>query len=131
MIGGALGAVALLFAPVLLGIYSSEPHVIEMGITRMSIICPTYFLCGYMDVMVGGLRGMGRSIVPMIVSILGACAMRVVWVYTAFPLLGTLQSLFYIYPISWGITGTVHLVYYLRVKKQTVERLRAELGEKA
>ena len=129
VVGVVLGGLALGFAPFLLGIYSSEAHVIEMGVRRMAIICPTYFLCGYMDVMVGGLRGMGKSVVPMFVSILGACGLRVLWATFVFPHLGTLDALYWAYPLSWTITGTAHLVYYLRVKRQTVERLKAELGE--
>lgn len=60
-----------LFAPQLLRIYSSDPEVIRMGILRMEIICTTYFTCGLMDMLVGVLRGMGYSVVPMIVSLAG------------------------------------------------------------
>lgn len=121
VVGLGLGLLALAFAPTLLSIYTPEDHVIAMGIKRMAVICPTYFLCGYMDVMVGGLRGMGKSMVPMFVSILGACVLRVIWVYTIFAQIGTLTSLYYSYPISWLITGTTHLVYYLHVKRQTIQ----------
>ena len=82
--GFVLGMLALLFDHQLLSIYSSSQEVIEYGIIRMSIICTTYFTCGIMDVMVGSLRGMGYSIMPMIVSLTGACGLRVLWILLYF-----------------------------------------------
>ena len=68
----------------LLSIYSSDPEVLAFGMRRLRIICGTYFLCGLMDCMVGSLRGLGYSVLPMIVSLTGACGFRVFWIFTIF-----------------------------------------------
>ena len=74
-----------------------------------------------MDVMVGGLRGLGYSVMPMIVSLLGACGLRIVWIYTIFPLQPTLQCLYLSYPISWVVTSLVHVICYLVVHRRLPE----------
>ena len=80
VVGLVLGNGFVFFGQQLLGIYSSDPEVIQYGLNRMHLICAPYFLCGLMDVMVGSMRGMGYSFLPMIVSLIGACGLRVVWI---------------------------------------------------
>ena len=84
------------------------------GLMRMKYICtrPT-FLCGMMDVTVGSLRGLGYSITPMLVSLTGACAFRVVWIFTVFVWSRSLDTLYVSYPVSWLITAAVQLYVYL------------------
>ena len=101
-------------------------EVIEYGIIRMSIICITYFTCGIMDVMVGSLRGMGYSIMPMIVSLTGACGLRVLWIFTIFRMDPTLRCLYISYPVSWVITAAVHIICYIVVKRKLDRRVAAE-----
>lgn len=108
------GAVYALRYP-LLRIYSSDAQVVEFGIMRATIIILTYFLCGQMEVIVGALRGLGYAIMPMIVSLLGACAFRVVWIATVFQWHKTLQVLYVSYPISWIVTTLVHCTCFLIV----------------
>ena len=84
VIGIGMGLMIRAFGPQLIGLYNSEPDVIAAGLKRMDIILPTYFLCGLMDVMVGQLRGIGYSIMPMIVSLAGACVLRIIWIMTVF-----------------------------------------------
>ncbi len=122
VIGLVLGVGAYLLGTPLLSIYNSDPEVISKGLTRLSLVSATYFLCGIMDVMVGQLRGLGSSIMPMIVSLIGACGLRVVWVYTAFAANPTLETLYVSYPISWAATGLVHLLCYLAVRKRVFQR---------
>lgn len=125
-VGFALGMLVLTFGRQLLGIYCTEAHVIEMGFIRMRIILSTYFVCGMMDVLVGGLRGMGNSVTPMIVSILGACVFRVVWVYTIFAAYRTLQVLYLSYPISWTITAAAHCVMFILTKRKLTRQIQSE-----
>ncbi len=99
----------------LLGIYSNDEEVIAAGLIRLSNVCRVYFLCGIMDVLVGSLRGMGSSVLPMIVSLLGACAFRLVWIATIFQANPQLNILYLSYPISWVITGAVHFITFLFV----------------
>lgn len=121
IVGLVLGMSAYFFGGTLLQLYSSEQEVIGYGLLRLSIICTTYCLCGMMDVAVGSLRGMGYAVMPMLVSLTGACLFRVVWIYTIFRVYRTLECLYYSYPISWGLTFAVHLacfavVYHKQLK---------------
>ena len=127
-VGFLMGVIELTFAEQLIGIYSTDPHVIQMGMIRSSVMALPYFLCGMMDVMVGGLRGMGNSFVPMIISIVGVCVFRVAWVYTIFAGHRTLQTLYLSYPVSWTITGLSHFVCFLIVKKKLTRRIQGELA---
>ena len=121
-IGIVLGVGAFLLGEPLLGIYSSSEEVIANGIIRLGIVSASYFLCGVMDVMVGSLRGMGYSIMPMIVSLSGACLFRVIWIFTIFQAEHTLFSLYISYPISWILTAGTHVICYMLVRKKAFHR---------
>ena len=114
-----------MFGRQLLGIYSSDPQVVQYGMNRMRIIGVTYFTCGLMDCMVGGLRGMGYSVMPMLVSLTGACAFRIVWIYTVFAVNRTLSVLYISYPVSWTITFAAHLGCYLIVLKEVKRKMKS------
>ena len=117
-VGIALGAGAVLGGRSLLHIYSSDPEVIRYGMLRMTIICSTYFLCGIMDCMVGSLRGMGYSVVPMFVSLAGACGFRVIWVFTVFAAYRSLDVLYISYPVSWAITAAAHMLTFRKIRRR-------------
>ena len=118
VIGMGMGMIFLALGNQLLGLYNTDPEVIRFGLIRMSIICPTYFLCGMMDTMVGQMRGMGYSIVPMIVSLTGACLLRIVWIYTIFAANPTLDVLYISYPVSWLVTFLIHMGCYIVVARK-------------
>ena len=128
VVGAVIGNFVYLFGEFFLGFYTTDPQVIQYGMNRLAIISTMYFICGWMDVMVGSIRGMGYAIMPMIVSLLGACAFRVVWVLAIFPMFRTQFNLYISYPISWSITFAAHLVCYLVVRKKVYAKLD---GEKA
>ena len=117
-VGLGMGWAAYLSGNWLLGIYSSDPKVIEVGLLRLSVICTTYFLCGIMDVLVGELRGLGYAVMPMVVSLLGACGFRILWIFTVFQGRRSLWALYISYPVSWVLTGAVHMVCYWMVRKK-------------
>ena len=112
-VGGALGLTSLVFSRQLLGIYSTEADVIATGMIRMRFIAGPYFICGIMEIFSGTLRGMGVTLQPMLVSVMGACVFRIAWVYLVLPLTGTLETLYLSYPISWILTGGTHLLFCL------------------
>lgn len=118
--GGILGNGVYLLGEPLLGLYSDSAVVIAAGIKRLSIICVTYALCGMMDVMVGALRGLGYSIMPMIVSLLGACVFRMAWIFVFFRIeqFHTIGTVYYAYPISWSLTLFVHVICFVVVRKK-------------
>ncbi|MBE5964252.1 MAG: MATE family efflux transporter [Lachnospira sp.] len=117
-VGILLGGLALIFGEQLLGLYSKSPEVIEAGMVRLGVICKTYALCGLMDVTVGSLRGMGYSIMPMIVSLVGVCALRLAIIAVLFQMekFHIIETVYYAYPISWGVTFVAHLSCYIAVR---------------
>ena len=117
-VGLVLGFAAYLGGPWLLQVYSEDADVISYGLLRMSIICTTYFLCGMMDTMVGSIRGLGYSILPTLVSLTGACGLRVIWIFTIFAAQRSLAILYLSYPISWAVTATAHMICFWRAAKK-------------
>lgn len=121
ILGLTLSSVTYLFGTKLLGIYSTSPEVIEYGLTRFSYILLPYFLCGLMESIVGSVRGLGASIAPTIISLLGACAFRIIWIYTVFEAHKNLEMLYISYPISWLVTAfgqfVLFLILYKKAKK--------------
>ena len=113
-----MGNLFYLFGTQLLGFYSEKASVIAYGLTRMRIIMTMYCLCGIMEVICGSLRGLGYGILPMIVSLLGACGLRIVWIFTYFQDHHTLEVLYLSYPISWAVTAFVHLICFLIVRRK-------------
>ena len=97
----------------------------------MMFVCLPYFICGIMDTLVGSLRGMGYSIMPMIVSLTGACALRVVWIMTIFQLDRTLSTLFLSYPVSWAVTALAHFICYLVAHHRLMQKQKAEAAQAA
>ena len=120
--GLLIGGACLVFAKPLLKMYVSGEEALKHGVTRMIIVGSTHFLCGIGDVIVGSLRGLGYSIVPMSVSILGVCAFRLLWVYTVFQCNHTLEVLYYSYPISWILTATAHFICFYIVYKKIIKK---------
>ena len=122
-IGLVIGNGTLLFGKELLGIYSSNQEVVAYGLMRMEVVCTTYFLCGIMDVIVGSLRGMGYSFVPMMISLLGVCGFRIVWILTVFAWEHTLFALYISYPISWIITSVIQLICWKWIRGRYTEAI--------
>lgn len=116
-IGLVLGNGAYLLGNQLLGIYSGDAQVIAYGLQRLSICCASYFLCGVMDVLAGSIRGLGYSIVPMLITFTGICLFRVVWVFTAFQWHPSLFTIYISYPISWLVTIVANLTCYLVARR--------------
>lgn len=123
--GALLGNLSFFLGHQLLGIYSDEAEVIRYGIYRLEVIGTTYFLCGIMDVCVGCLRGIGYSFLPMVVSLLGACGFRILWIFTVFKGHHDLHTLYISYPISWAITASVHIICFLILYRRMVKKSRA------
>ncbi len=119
--GLVLGQGACFFGRRLLGIYlPGNDAAIEYGLMRLSIIASTYCLCGIMEVLSGEIRGMGESVLPMFVSLVGSCVLRVIWIYTVFVAHHTLTVLYLSYPVSWIVTELVHLLTYFYVKRRLI-----------
>lgn len=118
VVGFSIGVLAYGAGTSLLSIYSSDPEVIAYGMTRLQIIGLTYFTCGIMDTMVGSIRGIGYSVLPMLVSLTGACLFRIIWIFTIFQWSHTLLTLYISYPASWVLTATAHIVCFFLIRKK-------------
>lgn len=118
--GLILGNFCSVFGPELVTIYDARPEVVVSGVTRFRLVCRYYCLCGMMDGMVGVIRGLGVSITPTIVSLLGACGLRLVWIFTVFQLteFHTEYFLFLSYPVSWLVTFLAHVVCYFYIRRK-------------
>ena len=116
VVGLVLGIGAYLLSTPLLKIYIKDSaEAIKWGVLRMSIVSTLYFLCGIMEVLSGAIRGLGSSLPPTIVSLIGACAFRVVWILTVFqiPKYHTIECIYISYPISWLLTILAHAVCFV------------------
>lgn len=133
LIAVIFGGTLFIFGKQALSIYTKVPDEIEVGYIRLHYLCLPYFLCGIMDVMVGILRGMGYSTLPMIISIIGICGFRISWIYgyfyqhTNFTDYKDLNLLYVSYPISWIITFLVQLTCYLILSKKRFKQIENDL----
>ena len=118
-----LGCGAYFFGPQLLHIYTSSDAVIKCGMEILLYTTVTYFLCGFMDLFPGALRGMGHSGVPMLLSIIGTVGTRIVWIYWIFPRHRSLAVLFISYPASWIITLAMQIVCYFYVRNMLYKKI--------
>lgn len=122
-----VGGLIILFGKQLLGLYTDNPESIKIGYLRLTILVSTYFLCGMLDVFSFSIRGIGYSLLPMIVTAFGCCVYRVIWVFTVFRVekFHTNLTLSLCYPISWLMTTTVHLItliiLFKRIKFEQIE----------
>ena len=126
VVGLSLGGLAYAFGPQLLSLYITDsPEAISYGMIRLGFICLPYFICGLMDVSTGALRGLGASFVPMLISVLGVCGIRIGWIYTIFqiPRFHTPQCLYFSYTISWAITFVIQLFAFTVVYRKYVKQM--------
>lgn len=119
-VGLLLGNAAVFWGRELLSMYTASELVMEAGMKRIRVICRTYALCGMMDTIVGSLRGLGYSIVPMFVSLIGACGLRLFWIFTFFRMerFHTATSLYLTYPVSWILTFAAHVICYCIIRRK-------------
>lgn len=119
-----LGLLVTFFADPLLGLFTSNAVALEAGRQRMRMTTAFTFIGGSMDIFTGYLRGLGASIVPMITTLIGVCALRVVWILGLFPLFGGSWEILYLcYPVTWGVTMIAHFCYSRIIKRTVLDRL--------
>lgn len=134
VVGVIAGNLVSFFGPQLVRIYTAEPEAVATGVSRLSVICSLYFICGLMETVCGAIRGLGSAVLPMIVSVLGACGLRILLIWTVFriPAYHSLNTLYAFYPVTWTVTALVHLICFLILYQKAVrhtDRLRARQNE--
>ena len=125
VVGLLLGNLAVFFGEPLLYIYSNNPEVVAAGMVRLMMICCPYALCGIMDVMVGALRGIGYSIIPTIVSLVGVCGLRLLWLATVFqiPEYHVIETVYISYTVTWSITIIANVICFFCVRKRAYRKV--------
>ena len=127
IVGIFLGTTTAIFSRPLLKIYITDSEeAIKFGITRIYWTCIPYFLCGVMGVLAGVLRGMGRTVVPAINSLIGACGLRLFWIFFILPLKRSISVLFLCWPASWIVVILMHSLYYLYIRKDISLELKIQ-----
>lgn len=109
--GTVLGALVYLSGYPLLPFFI-DSDAIGYAMSRNLVAMLPYGLCGVMEVYAGVQRGLGKGLAPTIITLLGVCIFRVIWVYTAFRAVMTIEMLFLSYPISWSATAVAHYICY-------------------
>lgn len=117
-IGVGMSLFGMIFKEQLVGIFSSDPEVVSIGAQRLALIMPFYVFCSLQDTAGCQIRGMGKSFEPMIVSLIGACGIRIFWVFVVLPHIYSLINLYWVYPISWIITFLAQSVLIAVTQKQ-------------
>lgn len=116
------GVALLAFGPQILTVFSTDAEVIDMGLIRLRLFAVTYIVNSVLDVTTGQMRGLGKSVIPMIVTMVGVCGLRVLWVFTVFPQYRSMFTLYLSYPVSWLITGTVLVIMYAVTFRKILQR---------
>ena len=116
--GAILGGLLIIFGRRFLSLFANDTAVIEAGMERLSIMGWSYAIASFTDCTIAAARGIGKTIVPTIVVIMGSCVFRVVWVYTIFAHFQTITSLYLLYSFSWAITATAEMVYFFTVSRK-------------
>lgn len=131
LVGAFFALIFICFGKNLIGFYTESPEVVAEGVKRLTIIALSYMLCGMMDVTSGSMRGMGYSFVPMIVSLVGVCLFRVVWIAFVFQneAYHTVETIYYSYPISWVMTFAAHFICFI-IGKSRIKKKEARACEK-
>ena len=118
-----LGFVMWFFGDFFLGFYTAEAVVIETGKIRLLFVALPMALNGILDVFVASLRGMGYSTLPTIMMIVGICGVRLLWIWTVFPMFGTLESVYACFPISWTVSSIILGAFWFKGHRHLAERI--------
>ena len=121
LFGIIIGIIVIIFKSPILSFYTNNSAVINAGIIRLNIMCLFYGLCGAMDTIANVSRGMGKSVVPMIITLVFVCMVRILWVYTIFEFFNTAESVFWSYPVTWTIAIICQLAYFAFVYKSKIK----------
>lgn len=125
--GAVLGGALFLFGREFLSLFANEEAVIEAGLQRTRIMCFSYAVSAFMDCTIAACRGIGKSLAPTVIVVMGSCVFRVVWIYTVFAHFRTIPSLYLLYIFSWTITSVAEIIYFAVSYKKITARHLASL----
>ena len=125
-IAAVMSAALVIFGRTFLALFTKDTGVVEAGLTRLRVMGCSYAFSALMDCTIAASRGLGRSLVPTVIVILGSCVFRVIWVFTVFAHFHTILSLYLLYIFSWTITGIAELIYFIRCYREKMRVLQPE-----
>lgn len=118
-LGLILGGALVLFGNAFLSLFTTEQAVIDAGMKRLTIMGYSYAFSAFMDCTIAAARGLGKTVIPTVIVIMGSCVFRVIWVYTVFAYFKTIPSLYLLYIFSWAITAVAEIIYFIYVYKKS------------
>ncbi len=121
LIGAVFGALLVIFRTQFLNLLTSDPDVVHFGSIRLAIMGCSYFISAFMDNAAAGARGLGRSVIPTIIVIMGSVVFRIVWVCTIFARIHTLISLYLVYASAWIFTAVIGTTYFIIIFRKTLK----------
>lgn len=123
-IGTIMGLSLVVFGETFLALFTKDAVVIEAGMKRLTIMGLSYGVSAFMDASIAACRGLGKSVIPTVIVIMGSCVFRVIWVYTVFAYFKTIPSLYLLYIFSWSITAIVELIYFVKIYRKQMSELQ-------
>ena len=119
-VGLALGAALFCCGPTFLALFTTESAVIDAGMKRIAVMAFAYCISAFMDCTIAASRGLGKTVVPTIIVVMGSCVFRVIWVYTIFAHFHSIPALYLLYPCSWTLTGIAEILYFVHCYKEAM-----------
>ena len=120
-LGLVLGGALLLFGRQFLSLFTTEAAVVDAGMKRVQVMALAYCISAFMDCTIAASRGLGKTVGPTVIVIMGSCVFRVIWVYTIFARIHTIPALYLLYPCSWAITAAAEIVYFVSAYRHSVQ----------
>lgn len=116
--GIILGGLLVVFGKGFLSLFTTDAQVAGAGMIRLRIMGLSYAVSAFMDCSIAASRGIGKSVIPTVIVIMGSCVFRVIWVYTIFAYFRTIPSLYLLYIFSWTLTAIAEIIYFAKVYKK-------------
>jgi len=123
-VGLVLGAALFFCGPAFLALFTTEAAVIDAGMKRIAVMAFAYCVSAFMDCTIAASRGLGKTVVPTVIVVLGSCVFRVIWVYTIFAHFHTIPALYLLYPCSWILTALAEIAYFASCYKRAMAIFR-------
>ena len=123
-VGLVLGAALFFCGPAFLALFTTETAVIDAGMKRVAVMAFAYCVSAFMDCTIAASRGLGKTVVPTVIVVLGSCVFRVIWVYTIFAHFHTIPALYLLYPCSWILTALAEIAYFASCYKRAMAIFR-------
>ena len=121
-----LTTVMMVAGPYLLRLFTSDQEVIEIGMQIIHIIAPSYALFIFIEILSSSLRGMGNVVIPMLMTCGGVCVLRILWIFLFVRTHLSVTTILMSYPISWGFTAVLFIIYFMFYQKKFFRRCMEE-----